>query len=251
MNDTCGKDDTCASADSLTGSVSPARLLVCNAVEALFVFLPYVVLRPFFPTTRLGEAIGNQKNKTNHTTKGNVGFYKYGTLLIKVFYVWAKHFMGFHINYLRYLGLIAPAEMKWVRGLWLLNSGTVSIAVFLHTMRFKKLLPPRITFSLYVAMAYASFAGGAGLLPLWLSNPQLLAFTFVGMLLNFWRGHQYVLKMYFVLGLVLLTTCRSTLPFDSGRQLGAEAESLPWSEIAWGRLLVEGVGKMQAMVSGN
>ena len=57
MNDTCGKDDTCASADSLTGSVSPARLLVCNAVEALFVFLPYVVLRPFFPTTRLGEVL--------------------------------------------------------------------------------------------------------------------------------------------------------------------------------------------------
>jgi len=49
--------------------------------------------------------------------------------------------------------------MKWVRGLWLLNAGTVSIAVFLHTMRFKKLLPPRVTFSCYLIMAYASFSG--------------------------------------------------------------------------------------------
>ena len=49
--------------------------------------------------------------------------------------------------------------MKWVRGLWLLIAGTVSIAVFLHTMRFKKLLPPRVTFSCYLIMAYASFSG--------------------------------------------------------------------------------------------
>ena len=54
--------------------------------------------------------------------------------------------MGFHVNYLRFLGLISPTDMRWVRGLWLLNSGTVSIAVFLHTMRFKRLLPPRVTF---------------------------------------------------------------------------------------------------------
>jgi hypothetical protein len=52
--------------------------------------------------------------------------------------------------------------MKWVRGLWLLNAGTVSIAVFLHTMRFKKLLPPRTTFSCYLIMAYASFSGIQG-----------------------------------------------------------------------------------------
>jgi hypothetical protein len=94
------------------------------------------------------KAVTNEKTKSTE----NILFYKVGTLLIKVFYVWAKHFMGFHINYLRFLGLVAPAEMKWVRGLWLLNAGTVSIAVFLHTMRFKKLLPPRVTFSLYVAM---------------------------------------------------------------------------------------------------
>lgn len=37
--------------------------------------------------------------------------------------------------------------------MWLLNAGTVSIAVFLHTMRFKRLLPPRLTFTIYVFMA--------------------------------------------------------------------------------------------------
>ena len=63
----------------------------------------------------------------------------------------------FHLNYLRFLGLLSEQDMKWVRGLWLLNSGTVSVAVFLHTMRFKKLIAPRVNFSCYAAMPYASF----------------------------------------------------------------------------------------------
>ena len=65
--------------------------------------------------------------------------------------------LRFHLNYLRFLGLLSEQDMKWVRGLWLLNSGTVSVAVFLHTMRFKKLIAPRVNFSCYAAMPYASF----------------------------------------------------------------------------------------------
>lgn len=105
--------------------------------------------------------------------------------------------MGFYINYLRFFDLIDAKQLKSVQGLWLLNAGTVSIAVFLHTMRFKKLLPPRVTFSLYVAMAYASFIGGAQLLPLFLDQPRVLAITIGGILLNLWRGKQYLLKAYF------------------------------------------------------
>lgn len=45
------------------------------------------------------------------------------------------------------------------------NAGTVSIAVFLHTLRFKKLINPRLGFLIYAAMFAAPFAGLVGLAP--------------------------------------------------------------------------------------
>lgn len=170
-----------------------------------------------FPTTRLDSALSNTKSKNPN----NIQFYKIGTWMIKVFYVWAKHFMGFHINYLRFLGAITPREMKFVRGLWLLNAGTVSISVFLHTMRFKGLLPPRVTFSIYLVMAYASFIGGYHLLPLFVSQPSLVLLTTIGMLLNFWRGKQYILKIYFVVVAVILTFVRSNYELVPEARFGA------------------------------
>ena len=47
--------------------------------------------------------------------------------------------------------------MKFIRGLFLLNVGTVSIFIFLHTLRFKKVLSPKLTFSLYLVHIYLTF----------------------------------------------------------------------------------------------
>jgi hypothetical protein len=55
--------------------------LACNLLEVGFVFLPYIWLRPMFPTTRLGTAIGNVETKS---TKENQWFYFLGTWAIKV-----------------------------------------------------------------------------------------------------------------------------------------------------------------------
>ena len=147
--------------------------------------------------------------------------------------------LRFHLNYLRFLGLLSEQDMKWVRGLWLLNSGTVSVAVFLHTMRFKKLIAPRVTFSCYAAMSYASFlsefpnpatfptlscepralaffSASLCLQPgLWwlfptmfLSRPKIVRFTTLGLVLNLWRGKQWVLKVYFCTAAVLFSIAR-------------------------------------------
>eukprot|EP00958_Prasinococcus_capsulatus_P001368 scaffold115_cov304-Prasinococcus_capsulatus_cf.AAC.62 len=57
-------------------------------LEICWVFLPYAVFRDYFPKTSLGLAATNMK-----TTVGNKRFYYYGTLAIKLFYIWGKHFM--------------------------------------------------------------------------------------------------------------------------------------------------------------
>eukprot|EP00968_Pinguiococcus_pyrenoidosus_P014833 scaffold1355_cov268-Pinguiococcus_pyrenoidosus.AAC.15 len=45
----------------------------------------------------------------------------------------------------------------WMIPLHLLNIATLNVGVFLHTLRFKRMAHPVITFSAYLAMAYASF----------------------------------------------------------------------------------------------
>jgi hypothetical protein len=120
-------------------------------VEFIFVFWAYVVIRPFFPITRFNLA----GTRHNGRTAENQYFYQVGTTAVKIFYLWAKYFLGFHLNFLVFLGLTTPESFKLIHGLFLLNAGTTSMAIFLHTLRFKKVLPPRFTFSLYLAQIYA------------------------------------------------------------------------------------------------
>lgn len=76
-------------------------------------------------------------------------------LLLTFHLILAKYFLGFHLNFLLFLGLIPGENMRFIQGLHLLNTGTVAIAMFLHTLRFKKILPPYFTFSFYIAQIYA------------------------------------------------------------------------------------------------
>lgn len=125
--------------------------LLGRFIEFIFVFFPYVLIRPFFPTTRFDDAGSRDGGRSTRLET----FYSVGTKAIKIFYLWAKYFLGFHINFMFYLGLVKPENVYFVHGLYLLNAGTVSIGIFLHTLRFKKILPPEFTFSFYLCQAYA------------------------------------------------------------------------------------------------
>ena len=62
--------------------------------------------------------------------------------------------MGFGFNYLFFLGEITESDLRrWGWPLLLLNAGTVSIAFFLHTLRFEQILKPRLAHTIYVGMA--------------------------------------------------------------------------------------------------
>jgi hypothetical protein len=68
-------------------------------VEAAFVFLPYF-WRPLFPKTGFGLS---QKYRAKNTNPANLDFYSKNTVVIKAFYSFAKHFIGFFLNYVRFL----------------------------------------------------------------------------------------------------------------------------------------------------
>merc|ERR1719433_2411757 len=107
--------------------VRPDLFRVLLPIELVLVFLPYHTIRPFFP-----------KSSFRHSTKeGN----KYAQV-VKVFYVTAKHFSGYYVNYLIFLGKMGDDPMSGehatlARQLMLLGGWGTTIAMFLQTLKFK------------------------------------------------------------------------------------------------------------------
>ena len=187
-----------------TTLIAPSSNIVLNklgkVVEYLFVFYPYVTIRTWFPRTKFQSSTRtNAQNKT---------FYQYGALAIKLFYLWAKYFLGFYINFLVFLGnnekeqnndqaighysngvdILSYDDLKFIRGLFLLNVGTVSIAVFLHTLRFKKVLPPKLAFGFYLTQIYLTFSAIPYLGHLFLRHYKLAFLVLLGMVCNMTRS---------------------------------------------------------------
>jgi hypothetical protein len=155
-----------------------------KAIEAVFIFWPYIAIRPFFPLTRFSDAGKTYKGRTDRFRK----FYEFGTLTVKIFYLWAKYFLGFFVNFSFYLELIKGDEKQLLNGILLLNIGTSSLAVFLHTLRFRKVLPPLLTFSIYLIQIWLTFIAIPLVLKMFQSHPNLCILSMAGLLLNMTRN---------------------------------------------------------------
>lgn len=114
-------------------------------VEHIGVFLPYVIFRPLFPKTSLGDS----RHTENQYSSKNMRFLKAMALISKIFYVWAKHFVGYYMNYMIYLGLVQEKNMYHFHWLLLVSGWATTIAVFLHTLKFKGYIGPRFALLAY------------------------------------------------------------------------------------------------------
>eukprot|EP00127_Corallochytrium_limacisporum_P000574 Clim_evm1s20 gene=Clim_evmTU1s20 len=171
-----------------------------HGMEALYVFFPYSILRPLFPTTRMSIANATGKSRS----EANTVWYQRATLFIKIAYLFGKHF-GLFVNYARYLNLFQPEDLMWLRFFWLTNAGTVSIAVFLHTLRFKGLLPPKVAFSIYTTLFYAAaIPVYQGLIPFLLEHMRLFYVMALGLAVNMQRDNA-AMNAWYVSVAILLT----------------------------------------------
>jgi hypothetical protein len=169
-----------AARENLRSSL-PGRIL-----EYIFMFGPYVLVRPFYPVTRFSNAGNTHRGRSDK----NLTFYKIGTLMVKFFYLWAKYFLGFFMNFIIFLDIVPEEHWRILDGMLLLNIGTVSLAVFLHTLRFKKVLPPKFTFSLYLVQIYLTFTALPVVTNMFISHPKLCAVCFTGLLGNATRSRK-------------------------------------------------------------
>lgn len=155
-------------------------------IEYIFVFVPFIFVRPWFPITRFSNAGQTYKGRTLKNEK----FYEIGTLMVKFFYLWAKYFLGFFMQFMIFLDLIKQEDWRYMHGMLLLNTGTVSLAVFLHTLRFKKVLPAKLTFSIYLVQIYLTFTAVPIILSMFVSHPKLCALCFAGLMVNLTKSRK-------------------------------------------------------------
>jgi hypothetical protein len=150
----------------------------------IFLYWPYVVIRPFFPSTSFSDAGSGMAGRSPN----NERFYKIGTLMVKVFYLWGKFVLGFFFNWICYLNIGSHSEQVVIRGIFLMNIGTLSISVFLHTLRFKRVLPPTLTFSIYLGQIYGTFIALPYCINLFLDQKILFSIALLGIVVNFTRN---------------------------------------------------------------
>jgi len=163
-------------------------------IECLFVFLPYV-FRFLTAKTRFRDSLDNYKN----TKEENRQFYFYLTWLTKIFYIWAKHYIGFFLNYLRYLDKVNAYDQKCVFGLLICACFATTIAMFLHTLRFKGYVNPRVSFGTYVISYLSTFIGYAMIFHVFFEHTTLFFITLVGLVLNLVHNRAFDVYQFGVL----------------------------------------------------
>lgn len=162
-------------------AAAPQLAAALLAVELAWTFLPYALFRNLVPKTSFRDSLRTGGNKT----KGNQLFFHYATLVTKFFYVWAKWYIGFYFNYLRFLGFVSAEQTKEMYMLLLFSAFATTISMFLHTLKFKGYIGPRTSFLVYMASYLATFISIVRLYSLFLGHLPLVAITAVGLLLNY------------------------------------------------------------------
>lgn len=172
-------------------------------VELFLVFLPYI-LRQLFPKTSFRVAI----NTTSNKSKRNFRFFVITSWITKIFYVLAKHFIGFFFNYARFAERVQPDDHYWMHFLLIFGGFATTISMFLHTLKFKKYIGPRTAYLVYIASYAPMVFAILSLHGLMLRCLDLVTFTLIGVVLNFYPSI-YVHQGYQAMVMAIMYAMRS------------------------------------------
>jgi len=164
-------------------------------VENVYVFFPYYI-RTLFPKTRMRDSlVKSDKNKSDK----NRLFFVIATYMTKTFYVWAKHYIGFFVNYARYMDRIGKEEQYHLFLMIITSSFATTIAVFLHTLKFKGYMGPVKAYVTYMVSYLFTFYSFIQIGYIFFNNFDLTLLVFVGLVINFtpkWMQHLYQLMLF-------------------------------------------------------
>jgi hypothetical protein len=163
-------------------------------IDNLFVFLPYIA-RQLWPKTSFRDSLYNSnKSKTDK----NKTFFFIVTYITKWFYVWAKHYIGFFLNYIRFFNRVNEENIYHIYLLILFGAFATTISVFLHTLKFKGYMGPRLSFMIYMCSYLATFYSFIQIRDVFILNIDLTIYVFIGLLLNFTR-YQHAYQIFLMI----------------------------------------------------
>src|SRR5207245_2634437 len=105
--------------------------------------------------------------------------------ITKIFYVTAKHFNGYFINYLLFLGLLTGEQDRLMRFLFLLAAWGTTIAMFLQTLKIRKYISPRTAVLAYMSSFPFAYICYSMLLAVMFRHAWVSALVAVGLAANF------------------------------------------------------------------
>ena len=150
-------------------------------IDNVIVFLPYIV-RQLWPKTSFRNSLNNpDKNKT----VANRRFYYIVTMITKMFYVWAKHYIGFFLNYVRFFNRADEEQIFYIYLLLIFSAFATTISVFLHTLKFKGYIGPRKSYIIYMISYMSTFYSFIQIRKIFFIHYDLTFYVLIGLLINF------------------------------------------------------------------
>lgn len=152
-----------------------------HIIELMFVFFPYMPgVRDRWPVSSFRDSLKDEKG----VTVDNKSFFSLATYVTKFFYIWAKHYLGFFLNYLRYMDRLSPENRKVQYGLLLGGCWGTTIAMFIHTLKFKGYISAR-TGAIAYQISFPWMIAYFGMLVMMMASQlDVFAVATLGLLLN-------------------------------------------------------------------
>ena len=166
--------------------------------EYLFVFFPYM-FRSLVPKSSFRDALNDPRNKSVQ----NKTFYIIVTWITKIFYVWAKHYIGFFMNYMRYMNRINAEQQYHMYFLLIFSACATTISMFLHTLKFKGYIGPKTSYLIYMSSYLATFYSFVRIGDVFLTSPDLVkTVSFIIYHIAFPSKTLFNFSLYFSIGMV-------------------------------------------------
>lgn len=116
--------------------------------------------------------------------------------------------LGFFLNYYRLLNLASDYDLQCIHMILICSSFATTIAIFLHTLRFKGYIDPKVSLAAYVISYLSTFIGYGLILHVFVEFPYLTVLCLIGLVINL---YSFVAFDVYQVTLCLLYMNRATL----------------------------------------
>jgi hypothetical protein len=106
-------------------------------------------------------------------------------MITKIFYVWAKHYIGYFLNYARFFNRINSEQISYIYLLLIFSAFATTISVFLHTLKFKGYIGPRLSYIIYMISYLSTFYSFIQIREIFFIHYDLTLYVLIGVILNF------------------------------------------------------------------